>query len=279
MTAIDNLVHETTTTTGTGNMTLVATGEGKQSFNSAFGVAATLNVFYYYISSRDAAEYEYGTGHLGAATVLVRDTVLGGTNGTSKVNFSAGTKDVWNDLPAENQNNPSTTFDNTTTSIANTTTETNALSHTVPANALGANGFVKLVARGYYYNSSGAGDTITLKIKFGATTLWADISASISTGAQKRPFDLYLHLYNTGTTGSQRMNGHATISSNGAASTGFGDFATDEVNANNPVRGQDTISEDTTSDKDLVVTAQHTTANANIQFVCEMFEVTTFKAA
>lgn len=103
--AIANLVHQTATTTGTGNFTLTAVN-GKQSFNGAFGNGATLDVFYYFISHRSAAEWEIGTGHMSNSTTLVRDTVLASTNGGSLVNFAAGTKDVTCDLPADKQVSP-----------------------------------------------------------------------------------------------------------------------------------------------------------------------------
>src|SRR5215468_5683367 len=96
-----DLVHQTTTGTGTGNLTLVAVN-GKRSFNAAFGTGGT-NVFDYFVSNRDAAEWERGTGHLSDATTLVRDTVLASSNSGSAVNFSSGTKDITNDVPATNQ--------------------------------------------------------------------------------------------------------------------------------------------------------------------------------
>ena len=100
MAAIDNLVHETSTSTGTGNLSL-SNVDGKQSFNTAFGTGGT-DVFYYFISHRTAAEWEVGTGHLSAATTIVRGTVLASSNSGSAVNFSAGTKDITNDFPARN---------------------------------------------------------------------------------------------------------------------------------------------------------------------------------
>jgi hypothetical protein len=94
-----SLVHQTATTTGTGNFTLVAVN-GKRSFNTAFGNGATTNVFDYFISHRAAAEWEIGTGHMSDATTLVRDTVVTSSNANALVNFAAGTKDVTNDIPA-----------------------------------------------------------------------------------------------------------------------------------------------------------------------------------
>lgn len=93
MPAPANLVHQQSTTTGTGNFTLSAVN-GKQSFNSAFGNGVTTDVFDYFISNQGAAEWERGTGHMSASTTLVRDTVKESTNSNAAVSFSAGTKDV-----------------------------------------------------------------------------------------------------------------------------------------------------------------------------------------
>jgi hypothetical protein len=101
MASIGNLVHETTTSTGTGNLTLT-NENGKVSFNTAFGTGGS-NLFYYFISHRTAAEWEVGTGHLSAASTFVRDTVLASSNANAAVNFSAGTKDITNDVPAASQ--------------------------------------------------------------------------------------------------------------------------------------------------------------------------------
>lgn len=97
-----NLVHQTSTSTGTGNFTL-STVNGKQSFDTAFGHAATTNKFDYFISNQGAAEWEYGTGHMSDATTLVRDTVIESTNSNAAVSFSAGAKDITNDIPAAKQ--------------------------------------------------------------------------------------------------------------------------------------------------------------------------------
>lgn len=101
MPAPSDLVHQTSTSTGTGNLTLAAVN-GKRTFLTAFGTGGT-NTFDYFISNRDAAEWERGTGHMSDATTLVRDTVIASSNSNNAVNFSAGTKDVTNDIPASNQ--------------------------------------------------------------------------------------------------------------------------------------------------------------------------------
>lgn len=101
MPAPANLVREESTSTGTGNLTLAAVN-GYVRFSDAtyaFGTGGT-NVFWYFISNRNAAEWEIGTGHMSDANTLVRDTVLFSSNANAAVNFSAGTKDVTNDIPA-----------------------------------------------------------------------------------------------------------------------------------------------------------------------------------
>lgn len=87
-------VKDTTTTTGTGNITLSGTAPtGYQTFNAAFGTDVR---FFYVIAAQSGAEWEEGQGYLSASTTLVRETVLYSSNSNAAVNFSAGTKDVFN---------------------------------------------------------------------------------------------------------------------------------------------------------------------------------------
>ncbi len=90
-------VKETTTTTGTGTVTLAGAVTGYQSF-SAIG---NTNSTYYTIAGQGTAEWEVGIGtYTSSGTTLSRDTVLASSNSGSLVNFSAGTKDVFCDYPA-----------------------------------------------------------------------------------------------------------------------------------------------------------------------------------
>lgn len=94
---VDNFVRETTTTTGTGNITL-SSETGFRQFSQAFSTGGT-DVFWYSIRHQGANEWEFGSGHLSDSTTLVRDTVEDSSNSDSAVNFSSGTKDVLIDLP------------------------------------------------------------------------------------------------------------------------------------------------------------------------------------
>lgn len=123
-----NLVHQTSVTTGTGPKTLSAVN-GKRTFLAAFGTGGT-DTFDYYISNRDAAEWERGTGHENAGT-LVADTVIESSNSDVAVNFSAGTKDITNDVPAAKQVTTDTTQTLTNKDISSATNTYRAASETV----------------------------------------------------------------------------------------------------------------------------------------------------
>ena len=90
-------VQETTTTTGTGTLTLGGAVTGYQAF-TAIGNG---NTTYYAIYAPGGTEWEVGIGtYTASGTTLSRDTVLASSNSGSLVNFSAGTKNVWGDYPA-----------------------------------------------------------------------------------------------------------------------------------------------------------------------------------
>jgi hypothetical protein len=89
-------VLESTTTTGTGNLTLAGASTGFRSFNAAFGTGVPC---WYAIDSDGGAEWEVGVGQLSSSTVFVRTTVLASSNAGSAVNLSAGTKRVFATLP------------------------------------------------------------------------------------------------------------------------------------------------------------------------------------
>jgi hypothetical protein len=90
-------VRETTTTAGTGTITLLGAVPSCQSF-AAVGDG---NTTYYTIVAYSGTEWEVGIGtYTASGTTLSRDTVLSSSNSGSLVNFSVGTKDVFVDYPA-----------------------------------------------------------------------------------------------------------------------------------------------------------------------------------
>lgn len=87
-------VQETTTTTGTGTITLGGAVSGFRAFSAAF---SNSDVVRYAIVL--GTEWEVGEGVYSSNT-LTRVTVFASSNSNSLVNFSAGSKAVWCDIPA-----------------------------------------------------------------------------------------------------------------------------------------------------------------------------------
>lgn len=92
---VKDRVQETSSTTGTGTLTLDGAVTGFQTFSSAIG---NTNTTYYTITSN--GDWEVGLGTVSAGT-LSRDTVLESSNAGSLVNFGSGTKQVFCTYPAE----------------------------------------------------------------------------------------------------------------------------------------------------------------------------------
>lgn len=90
-------VKETTTTTGSGAVTLAGASTGYQSFS----VIGDGNTTYYCIAGQGTNEWEVGIGtYTASGTTLARTTVLASSNSGSLVSFSSGTKDVFVTYPA-----------------------------------------------------------------------------------------------------------------------------------------------------------------------------------
>ncbi len=93
---VKDRVKETSTTTGTGTLTLAGAVAGFQ----AFSVLGDGNTTYYTIVS--GTDWEVGIGtYTASGTTLSRDTILGSSNSGSALNLGAGDKDVFCTYPAE----------------------------------------------------------------------------------------------------------------------------------------------------------------------------------
>lgn len=93
---INDRVKETTTTTGTGTVTLGGAVAGFETFAAGIGNS---NTTYYCIAL--GSEFEVGLGTLSSdSSQLTRTTVISSSNSDSAVDFSAGSKIVFCTLPA-----------------------------------------------------------------------------------------------------------------------------------------------------------------------------------
>ena len=91
-------VKETTTSTGTGTITLAGAASGFQSFS----VIGDGNVTYYAIVDSTSGDWEVGIGtYTLSGTTLSRDVILESSSGGTAISFGAGTKDVFVTYPGE----------------------------------------------------------------------------------------------------------------------------------------------------------------------------------
>ena len=115
---VNDRVKETSTTTGTGTLSLAGAVSGFQTFVAGIGNS---NVTYYAIVNDSGTEFEIGIGTVTDASpdTLSRTTILESSNSDSAVDFSSGTKTVFCTLPAskavfEDNNNDVTLPDDLT---------------------------------------------------------------------------------------------------------------------------------------------------------------------
>jgi hypothetical protein len=135
---VKDRVKETTTTTGTGTITLAGAVTGFQSFS----VIGDANTTYYAIVG--GTQWEVGIGtYTSSGTTLSRDTVLESSTGGTKVDFAAGSKDVFVTYPAEESVDQDTaqtltnkTFDGGTVVTANSSATALRITQTGSGNAL-----------------------------------------------------------------------------------------------------------------------------------------------
>lgn len=95
MPSVSDRVKETTSTTGTGAITLAGAVTGFAAFSSAFSSGTEV----YYAIVGTTTEWEVGVGTF--TTTLSRDRVIKSSNANALVNFAAGVKDVFSTIPGE----------------------------------------------------------------------------------------------------------------------------------------------------------------------------------
>jgi len=95
---IADRVRETTTTTGTGTITL---GGAVTNFETFTANLSNSDTTYYSIVDNTNGAFEVGLGTFTASgTTLARTTIIASSNSNSAVDFGAGTKDVFITIPA-----------------------------------------------------------------------------------------------------------------------------------------------------------------------------------
>ena len=165
---LNDRVKETTTTTGTGALTLGGAVTGFETFGTGVGNS---NTTYYAVTLGGSAEFEVGLGTLnGDSTTITRTTVISSSNSDSAVNFSAGTKTIFCTIPASKS-----VFLDASGNLATTT--------------VGTNSKIQFRDTGLFINSSADGQldiVADTEIQIAATTIdingAVDLSADLAVG-------------------------------------------------------------------------------------------------
>ena len=176
----EDRVRDTTTTSGTGNITLA--GVAPINYRTFGSVLTTGDNFPYTIVSRSANEWETGVGTSVSATVFSR-SVVRSSNANALVNFSAATtKDVVMAITANDRATmrhwlpgSGLLVPNVQSSVQGnpaSTTETTLLSYTLPANALNTVGQgVNIFAAGYWGTNASRAQ---IRLYFGSDAMLLD---------------------------------------------------------------------------------------------------------
>lgn len=147
--------------------------------------------------------------------------------------------------------------------VTGTTTETTWVSWNIPANTLKANGLIHVVILFDFLKNTGGAETVTLRVKYGATTMFGDASASITDNAARRDGRCEFWLAADGATNAQLLRGYWVTGAGTAVSVaGTGDLAGNLGNSGANWGGS--AAEDSTADKTLLVSIQHSGASGSL---------------
>ncbi len=154
-----------------------------------------------------------------------------------------------------------------TTTVNNTVTETDLVNFDVPANGLEIVGHsIRVIASGEFLNNTGGADTVTFRVKLGATTMLATAALSFNASANRRKWFAEINLL-AEAEDTQRMTGTLLVSDADADS--FADHGTDGQAAT----GYGTAAEVTSAALTFKITGQLGTANANLEVTCTMAQI------
>lgn len=137
--------------------------------------------------------------------------------------------------------------------------EDTAYTYSVAGGTLSTNNALRITLIGDYLNNAGAGaQSVTVKVKYGATIIGTYTLGTVASNATRYPWRLEEELVAANATGAQYAAGHVTVGSVGVSG---GAVAGMEINS---MSMHNSIGEDSTAAKNLVVTLTNSLSNASV---------------
>ena len=146
--------------------------------------------------------------------------------------------------------------------IVNTLAESTVFSATVPANTLGTDRAVRALLIADYLNNTLANQTLRLKVKLGATTLYDDITGALATNAARRAVRIEAVIAAQNSASVQSLGGSVSVSAAGGTTSGLGDLA--GVTVYTPLTG--VAAENSGNALTFAITITHSAANGALSF-------------
>lgn len=143
------------------------------------------------------------------------------------------------------------------------TAETVIYTTSLGGGTLGTQGCVRLLLNGTYLNSSGSASTLELKVTYGGTLMYEDLSTSLASATNRAPLIIQLDLAGADLTNAQTLHGFQYRSDRTTApSTGLGPL--DQPGNVFPIYG--TAAVDSTVNQTLEVKVQHSNNSASTSY-------------
>lgn len=150
--------------------------------------------------------------------------------------------------------------------VNTTTTETTIYTYSVAGGTLGSTKALRLSMLADILNNIGGADNLTLRVKYGATTIFAAVLAAGSTAA-RRGVSLSLTLSALNATNAQIAQGIVLMDSAAGGVTGTAGDATPKIGTHAGV------AEDSTAAKTLAVTVEWASSSASASFRCHAVQL------
>lgn len=163
-----------------------------------------------------------------------------------------------------------TAFSANNVTVSNTTTETDIVSITVPANVLTADGdSMDFQSLAMFTNSTGASHSFTFRVFIGGVEVYDDSSGTFATGANARAVSMFGKIVRrTSTTAEIQIN--IIVDASNAVTTGRGDFGATATRIA-ATAGAESLAWTFSSDTTFRISVQLSTASASLTYDHEWF--------